>query len=412
MIVPYIEHGFNGVVKSASVSVFSSIASYATTIYLARNLNSSDFGSLVYLLSIALIVIQLADLAFEQCAADYSVKFRVETRQLWAKFLLPKLTSACILIIVSPFLATNIGNPWALLLLAVPILYMAPVFEVRGKNLAYACIKLIERLTIFSLIAFLINLNFPYERLFLAYGIGYLVCLIMQLWFARPDSAFPEASDSSFTYAAYFGAYWPVYITLICHLVFGQISRLFAENAFGVSYFAAIYLALQIVNVFSVFQVQLERHFRPRLLVSLRSQDVGEVISVYKGYLLIGLVPAVFFSGALLIFAEQIVALLFGDGWDLAPSLVKVLALLPVSVCTLRLIEISGLPAELTKFNLGATVMTAGALMMFLSFVTLHNPLSFPAAILISHVSLTVLTGARLLWWLSGRRSIAGIADA
>jgi O-antigen/teichoic acid export membrane protein len=391
----------NTVIGSASLSSVAGLLSYFTTIYLARHLTQADFGSFVYALSLALVVLQLSDFAFEQCAADYREKKQEDIRALWAQILPYRVLAAAAMLGVSGNLFKELPSIWLLISLIVPLIYIAPIFEIKNRNIEYAFIKVLERAFILGGISLCIFLGLSADSLYLAYGLGYLACALIQFHLMKPLRYELAGRVPSLNVIDYVGSYWAVYLSLICHLAFGHFSRLLSENSLGVVYFGAFYISLQIVNIFSIYQTQLERHFRPRLVRALRAENAeSEIIGAGKSYLVLGLVPAWGFAVTLYFFSGQVVSVLFGEKWGNVSQLLEVLAFLPISVCILRLVEISGLPLGLSKFNLAVTACSAGALILFLAVGSFQQPLTFPVAVLISHFGVTAVTGLRLLWCL------------
>lgn len=386
-------------IGTASVISFaSSVLGYLLIIIVVRSYPKEAAAVYLYSIALAMLATLVLDFAVDQCGSHYARTRDVPIEEIWSTIIKYKIGLVFILAPLALFIGSRAEAtiPVAAMGLMIPAFYLGPIFEYREVNVSYAALLLVEKTVLLSLVFVATKYSSDITWLFVAHIFASSLSLALQVFYARSLSSGGRAGAFDFT--GYVSAYGAVYLTLLCQVAYGNISRLFIESKAGAIVFAQVTLVLQLVNVSVVVQNQVDRHARPQIarVVSERNEVAfNSLIKMYLVYLAIVLVVCCI--GVM--FADRVVVSLFGSEWvDISPAL-KVGLLLVLSIALMRLIDILSVAARLSKINL---TVNAVSIAMLLGGIFLSPPQT--AAVYISSIVSCQAVHVVIMGWLLRQR--------
>lgn len=396
----------------AKASVFSGIASlfaYALTILLARSESQSAFAAFSYTIVWALVLSQLLDLAAEQCVTHLVKSRGPELSAVIASLYAVKLACTAGLAVLVALLneVFGAGIPYAAFLFIVPAFYFGPVFELRALNLAFVKLLLCEK---FVLVLFcFVYLQFrPLDMgVYLAYFAVSIASLAFQFRFLDMERLRFSHFDSKLV-TRYVLTYWPFYLTLIAQLAYGHLSRIVIEAKLGLIAFAAVSLALQLVNALAILQMQVDRHLRPRVIETINANQFASLWQLSRRYVTHYLGSLALACVVLSICAEGLVILLFGEKWREVVEYLRYLTPLVISVALLRYLDILSIGLHTTRVNLLANCMAAALLIATLTQIPRGYPAYYFLSAIVAFQYLHVFAVGLYLSWLVRARVNVG----
>lgn len=375
------------IIRSVFFSGLASVLSYLLIIYIVRIYAKEDVSYYLYVVAWGLLLTLILDLAGEQSLVHYSKSKKIDIFILWKKISIYKFIILSISLSLS-FLLEIYGGydiPQLVVFMMVPAFYMAPVFEYNGINTKYAKILFIEKFAFFLLVIALSSLTKDIIIVFYAYFIVSFLAITAQLFAIMPFIE-KKNSNAKLDIFEYTHIYLPVYLIIISQLVYGNISRLIVEAKLGAIAFAAITLALQVVNAISIVQSQVDRHIRPPIIQAIDIRNRDALGLIVRHYFLFYLAPIA--GGCILMssYSNEIVAVLFGSKWSEAGHALRYASPLIFTIACMRFIDILVVPLNAARTNLLVNLVS-GTLLFALLWIN-------PSKSLESYVLLIVLCQA------------------
>lgn len=358
--------------SSSAVNFIGAAITYALVVYLAQLGANGAYANFLYSLTWALILSSIVDFASE----SVFVKFARHSNSLKTAFsvvlslrIIGLTTLAIIFFLIDIF---SDGVDFKVFILMVPILYLGPIFEYLNKNLIYVVILLVEKIILFAILyIFTSNHGFT-DIVYLCYFIANIISLFWQILFLRNDLGFIKNSLTS-ALIEYTKLYYTMFLVLQLNLVYGYYTRLIIEFRNGMEAFASAAIALQIVNLASLFQSQVDRSFRTPIFKAIENKNKHEFIVVTKRYFMYTTIPIVF--GCLILYYGSFLigSVLFPEGYSNLVSSLKILAITPLSVNMMRLGEAFFTGAHKIKINVIITLAAVSAL-VFITLMLFDKP--------------------------------------
>lgn len=356
---------FNAVLRSSTFSIGASAFNYMTLLLLARILDQDAFADYLYVVAWGTIAVLVMDCAADQCLLHFSRIVLREPQELWGRLIGLKLIMLAVFVLIGLMLGTftKLHFPAEFLCFILPAFYLGPVWESQQRNVEFAAVMFAERMAFFVLAAVVAWAVWNVSVIFLAYFFVSGTSLAYQL--GRQSIQHVDLKPEGY-WRPYIASYAPIYFVLLAQLFYGNISRLIIESKLGVLAFGAVTLSLQIINLMSLVQTQVDKHLRPNLMHAVMNRDVGMVALYAKNYLSYYVVPLAIAAALLSFFAEPFMGLLFGDRWEDAGQPLSILSPLLVTVATLRFLDILVVAMKMGKLNLIVNIVAAVTLSLIL----------------------------------------------
>lgn len=364
--------------QSSIISGLTSVLAYLITIFFARSVDEIIFSNYVYAILWSLILNQIIDFSGIKSFSDFSIRNNIKFDFLFTTIYVGKLILVIIL-----FSLIFVLNKYGLLKIPiesfffiVPSLYLASVFELRNKNIIYALILLVEKILFLTFSYFYIrNIGFN-VIIYISFFIISIASLTVQ--FSILGIGLPKLSNFKFdVLKKYFKSYWKLFLTLIVQSAYGHYSRIIIEAKMGLIIFTSVSLAMQIVNSFAMFQVQIDRHIRPILISSVIKKDNKSLIDNTIIYLKIYVIPAFFICISIYLFSEHIIAYIFDDKWKQVSGFLNQLLPLIIIYTILRYVEILAVALGETKYLLISNIICAFLLVLVLTIFNKDTNISY-----------------------------------
>ncbi len=358
--------------SSSAVNFIGAAITYALVVYLAQMGANGAYANFLYSLTWALILSSIVDFASE----SVFVKFARHSNSLKIAFSavlslrIIGLTAVALIFLFINILFETID--FKVFVLMVPILYLGPVFEYFNKNLMYVVILLVEKILLFTILYISIR-NYGFTDLvYLCYFLANVVSLFWQILFLRNDLGFIKKGLIK-ALKEYTKLYYTMFLVLQLNLVYGYYTRLIIEFRNGMEAFASAAIALQIVNLASLFQSQVDRSFRTPIFKAIENKNKLEFIAVTRRYIIYTTIPTIF--GCLILYYGSffIGAVLFPTGYGDLVSSLEILAITPLSVNMMRLGEAFFTGAHKIKINVLITLI-AVSLLVFVTLMLFDKP--------------------------------------
>lgn len=377
--------------KSSAIAVVSTSCNYFLTLMLARQGAEGEFAFYAYCLTWSAILISVVDMCSEQVFVHRAVRTKDLYATIWTVLV---ARSFAITLILAIWFASSIfvedPLPLYVLLMLMPSLNLGVVFEYSGKNITFVKVVLLERLLLLTSIYLVISkFGFTYH-VFLAYfGVTSLIVLL-QVFLLRSTVRmvkFGKLSDVK----SYIADYWPMFLIVQSQLGYGYLSRLIIESKKGLDVFASVALALQIVNLVALFQTQVDKIFRRRIIESVNENDTTGLKILVQHYLAFTTLPIAFVVVVFMVFSRQLAAVLFPEGYDELGDSIRILSPLMVSINLSRLSDILWTAIAQPKVNMQITTVAVFTLLSILSVMN-QAPLLYYllAIVLVQYAQVTI----------------------
>lgn len=362
--------------KSTAITITGTGLGYVLTIVLARAGAGETYGTYAYFLSWAAILVTVISYVSDQVFAKFfsvSASLQHALNVVFSiKSVLLGLVLLGILVVhyaISPEVSLRV------LLLIVPAFNLGIVFEVLNRNVMYASIVLLEKLALL-LVNFILLDIYDFEKVvYLSFFFVSLSSLVVQyIYFRKYVLRLSLASICDII--AYLRQYSSVFFIVLTQLAYGHFSRILIEHKKGVETFAYLSLAFQIISVAAIFQSQVDRVFRRRLITSFSRPDFVEIRSVLLSYFTLTTFPLVCFAIALYCNAERIALALFGVEYEGVGYVLKLLSPLILSINLMRLGDIIWISINKTIPNFLITSLFTLSLLLSLSLLPAELGLS------------------------------------
>jgi len=345
---------------SSFYSGLGSVFAFTLTIVLAHNESREAFADLLYSIAWGLIFAQMIDFGAEQCLTHFNtgskIKFEIALPSVY-------LVKVCVLLVLlSVVLILNIAGagdvPISAFLFVVPGFYFGPIFEMRSLVSVYAKILLIERVALLVVSYLYLSVLPLGVAFYCVYFLISLASICAQVRILRLGvGAFKKYNLSvALSYAA---SYWTIVVILLSQVSYGHISRLIIESKLGVLVFASVSLAFQIVNAISIIQTQVDRHLRPKIMLSLKLCEFRKFNALTVKYLSLYLFPLFLVGAFVYLFAGGMVFTIFGSKWVEVSESLRCLSPMVVTVAVLRFLDIVVVGLDSGRFSMLLNVSVA-----------------------------------------------------
>lgn len=341
---------------SSAISYLSVLVSYGINVYIARTVEIDILTNYFLAVSVMLVVYTSLDFGFEQSGVLFCKKNLEKILSLQLKFLKARVIILVPIILI--FLSlnyyfddSNYYMYWPLLIF--PLFYLPVIFESRLEWSNYSLVLLIERTLFLLLILIVINLIMPHEYIFIAYALSTVVAIFIQ--YRRLSlRQLLDSRDLSQLYSFISWSY-PTYLIGIMMMTYGHFSRWFVQEKFGALIFAQMTVSLTFVNLFIVFQKQIDKYIRLKLL---NSEDNLKETAIFIRNYLIKYVGIVIFGCVLISFnSDWIVIMIFGERWVGSGDYLSVMIFMVVPVTIFRILDAASQNGGWIKQNLVLAVM-------------------------------------------------------
>ena len=389
----------NAVLRSSTFSICASAFNYATLLLLARILDQDAFANYLYVIVWGMIAVLVIDCASEQCLLHYSRLVSREPQEIWGRLIGLKLLVLAVFVVTGLLLGafTKLRFPLEFLLLILPAFYLGPVYESQQRNVEYAAVIFAERVAIFSSAAVVAWAGWQVMAIFQAYFLVSAASLAYQL---RRQFVQHVILKPAGHWRPYLISYTPVYFVLLAQLFYGNISRLIIESKLGVLAFGTASLALQIINLMSLVQTQVDKHLRPNLIHAVMQREVGTITLYARNYFVYYVIPIAITATGLSLGAAPLMGLLFGERWEAAGHPLSILSPLLVTVACLRFLDILVVTMKLGNINLVVNIAAASVLSLLLILMPAGYELN---SYLVAIVLVQILHVMSISWVVIGR---------
>lgn len=349
---------------------------------LARILDQDAFANFLYVLAWGMIAVQLIDCAAEQCLLHFSRVVSRQPQEIWSRLIGLKLIMMVVFVAFAMLIEvfTTLRFPPEFLLLILPAFYLGPVYESQQRNVEYATIIFTERGAIFVSAAVIVWAGWGVSAIFLAYFVVSTASLTYQI---LNQSAQQFDIKPVGYWQLYLARYISFYFVLVAQLFYGNISRLIIEIKLGVLAFGAATISLQIINLISLIQTQIDKHIRPEIIEAVLHRQVGVIIQIVKKYLAYYVIPLAISAVVLSMFAESLMGLFFGKRWEDAGHALRVLSPLLITIACLRFLDILVVALDMGKMNLTLNIIAAAVLAFTLFMMPSDQDLNSYLAVIV-----------------------------
>lgn len=336
--------------KSGGYTAFTLLVSYLMLAWLARSQEPLEFSAYLYNVSIALVAYLLIDLASEHTTSHAGSLEAKSLNEFTSRLLVIRfiLLCVCTCVVSVSWWGGFLDDAYSIFLL-LPALSMAGHFQASGKNVDFARIMLFEKLLFILSTYFILTHGFKFEYIYFAFFLSTLISIVLQLQFF--SFSVKDLIKNNFI-ENYFRNYWPIYILGIAQFAYGGLSRFFIADSLGLLVFANFVMAYQIINIFAVFQRQVDRHFRPIVHAALAGVDPTAVIPIIRFYCLFYLAPLLVMVGILIFFSDALFSTIYGENWPNGGVTLAYMAPLVLTIAAYRFCDNLMMGLAKTKANL------------------------------------------------------------
>lgn len=359
--------------SSTIYSISTSVFSYTLLLILSRAFSQETFSHYLYLVTWGLLIHQFVDFVSEQCLVHFSKSTSRPIESVWWSLTIFKLLILATIIIVSVFSRHQfkISIPYGALLLIVPVLYMGTLYEYHQRISEYSRLLFLEKLSLLVIAAVVFILKLDIYLFICLSMLVSLASLFIQLQTFK--ILWSESQYLIKDIKQYVIAYFPVYAIITSQLMYGNISRLMAENKLGTIAFASMTLALQITNAVSLVQVQVDRHIRPEIFEAIKTANSGKLKKIVKQYVSKYLLMILLGSILLAIFGQKLILFLFGERWSDAGIALRHASPLPLLIACMRFVDIMTIALNASRVNLIVNISSSVLLLFLLWVYPLHS---------------------------------------
>ena len=353
---------FKPIFTASFISGLSAIISYGTTLYFTRLLGVEKYGEYAYYIGWSGLIGSLIDFS---SSSLFSKVILSSTRQ--KAFNLVTSVKLYLLFIITSILLMLItfgyNPPFISFCFILPFFYLGGIYEFDEKNTMFSLILLFERIFILGmsiLILFYFGLSIQF---YLSYF--FINSLILMYQFLKNKSLFLNFKLEKIRECrTHIIKYWPAIIVVFNQLAYGNISRLIIENKFGIEVFANVTIAFQIIALGQIFQLQVDRFFRPKVLNILK--DKVMLNKILLDYLIFGMVPIIILSLSIRIFSHDFVSLFFGKNFYTTSLYLNKLYPLLILISISKLLDVFYIGLDKIKYNMIIGFFTSISMLIIL----------------------------------------------
>jgi O-antigen/teichoic acid export membrane protein len=391
--------------SASAVNFVGAIITYTLVVYLATLGSNGAYADFLYSLTWALLLSSLLDVASEAVFVKYA-RHSNSLKKAFSVVLSLRIIGLLTMVIL--FAAINILFgivDFKVLILMVPMFYLGPVFEYLNKNLIFVIILCLEKILLFTVLYIATRDNGFTDAVYLYYFLVNVVSLLWQVLFIRKDLGFVK-KGLLMAATEYAKLYYAMFLVLQLNLVYGYYTRLIIEARNGMEAFASAAIALQIINMASLFQSQVDRSFRTPIFKAIESQSNHELVTVIKQYVMYSTIPIIFGCFFLYYTSGFVGEVLFPTGYSGLVSSLEILSLIPFSVNMIRLGDALYTGTHKNKINMIITLI-AVSMLVFFTLILRDEPIESYLIVLVVvhffHGLVSVLLGFKHLTFLTSK---------
>lgn len=334
-------------IQSSFIIYLGVIASYYINIVIANNYSVEVVADYFFYISLALVFNAILDFNFESIGLIYSGNKKIDVYIIQTLLIQFKLAVALIIIALSSITNVGFSSDQAALFMMIAF-YVPVIYEKESKWSEYALILLLERLCFLSFVLVSYTIIQLKDFLFYAYFLSTFISSIFQLKsFSQKNIKYSLLKNFDLL-VDYIKAAFPLYIVSLIMLMYGHFSRWFVKSNFGSMEFASFSLAMTFVNLYSIFQRQIEKMVRYNIVLNDTISEKDIIKSYFKHY-----VPSIFAICILMIFfSENIVSLLFDEKWQGLENVISIVILFIIPVSVLRFLDLLAASRSHSMINL------------------------------------------------------------
>lgn len=390
-------------------SVIGAAVSYLLTIYLANNLGAEMFGMYSYVLVVSGIIGLLVNYSSDTTAPKMLMVHQSEQSvfniiiSVRVAFMLLSTIALIVAVCLFEFSPISAFGVFCILLTSLNLAFL---FEIKGRNIQYSYIFLVERLLYVAFVMVILSVNEPdIFSIFTLYLISTMISLVVQYklkgayikTFTLPSkSDFIDVLRDNFS----------LVMVAMAQLAYGGFSRLIFEHKYGLAQLGVFSLGLQITAAASIFQAQVERVFRMSICAAIESKDMRSIIAGLKRYLLMSTLPIGLLAMVLTYWSEEFVGLLFSEDYQSLSELFFLFGsfFVIINLNSLMVIYWVALGEKQKYFQISITF----AIILLLTLYFLPSSVSVKGFIMcILAIQITALVYALLRFYLLLKRAIA-----
>jgi len=357
---------------ASAVNFMGAAITYALVVYLAKLGSDGAYANFLYSLTWALLLSSIVDFASEAVFVKYA-RHSNSLQKAFSVVLSLRIIGLSITVIVFAALNALFGIAgFKVVILMLPIFHLGAVFEYLNKNLMFVVILVLEKILLFTFLYIVTSNNGFTDAVYLCYFLANGVSLLWQFLFVRKHLGFIKKGLLR-ALTEYAELYFTMFLVLQLNLVYGYYTRLIIEMRNGMEAFASAAIALQIINVASLFQSQVDRSFRTPIFKAIENQSKLELVTVTKQYLMYTTIPIIFGCFILYYGSGFVGGVLFPTGYNNLVSSLEILSVTPFSVNMMRLGEAFFTGMHKTKINMMITLIAVSVL-VFVTLMLLDEP--------------------------------------
>ena len=294
-------------------SFLVSFASYWLTIYLANHMQAGQFGLYSYILALGsmlgIFVNFATDLRAPKLKAENLSCHKIASLTLSVRCLMLVVVFFSI-VFVSILFRKSFIIPFGIVCLLLASLNLSFLFEVKGQTIRYSYIYLAERAFYIVLILGVLQI-FPVD-LFLIFFVYFLTSMISiavqgcSQWDELRSFSIPKFREL----IGLLKNNVALMLILASEFVYGGVSRLIFEYKFGINELAIFSLGMQIAAAITLFQSQVEKVFRLKIITAIESRN-SQIFDIVFQYLMMTTLPILIIASLLSYWSNEIVGFLF-----------------------------------------------------------------------------------------------------
>ena len=356
--------------NASAINFLGALTSYSIVVFLAQLGSDGAYAEFLYMLTWALLIGSFIDFAGESVFVKYArhVESLVEAFSL----LFSLKVIGFLTVIILFFSTNNFFNllDFKFLFLMLPIFHLGTMFEYLNKNLTYVLVLFFEKLILFFFLYYVTKGVGFSDSVFYVYLIVNLFSILLQFSILRAKISFVR-KNLFINFIEYTKLYYPMFFVLQLHLIYGYYTRLIIESRNGIEAFASVAIALQIINIASLFQSQVDRTFRSPIFEAIEAKSRKSFIQATKKYLFFTTFPIILGCCLLYLIADFIGNTLFPEGYSGLVICIKILSIAPFSVNMIRLGDAIFTGMHNTKINMLITFLAV--VLLVINTLLLNN---------------------------------------
>lgn len=382
----------------------SASLSYAFTLYLANLFGPEKFGqytaAMLYGMLAAQFVVYGTDVtAVSLFARRQSVESAVSTITAIRVFgLIPLL-----ILVLVVYYTGDFTRALGIAAIGLSGLGLSYLYEIRGQNIKYASIYLVERLVYLLLALMAVKvLGDSIVAIFLCLALTMVASVGYQAWDNRAALSSLRMPRLARLADEYRDHTWVVLLTL-SNFTYGGFGRLIVEVRFGEKELGLYAVAWQLVLVSTIVQTQATRAWRKPITLAVENGDLPRLRRTVGEYLVGTTLPLCVAAAFGATYSAEIVEFLFGERYlGTAPLLVIFAAYLPIvnldALATILWIGSGQSWRQLTLSSMFSLIAVAS--MLFANWSSIEQ---YALAVPLIHGTATVVLLASFYRYLRGR---------